>query len=374
MAKATKRKDRRYQIHFRVDGKSFTVIGGTVKEVREKERMKREEIAKGIDSRTGNITLDEYFKEWITQKEGTVKPITVRSYENIYRLHISPVLGKRKIGKITRREVLQWRVAMAEGKSAGTIKLICTVFLQIMREARRGALITNLNAVEDLPPLRVKGERRPARETIHRALTAEEVEVFLRYARKSWYYNAIRFMLNTGVRAGECAGLQWKDIDFKNGMIHIRRTTTRDRKYRPVMSDSPKTKTSRRDIPMNETIRMILQEQLEIGRGFWGNVIPFDGSRIVFPSPRGGLWGSWQAWAICRGIFKRMKADGVNIERFSLHATRDTFISMKLKNGVPINTVKEIAGHASLAMTADLYGHVYEEEKRAAMQAVNGQF
>ena len=35
--------------------------------------------------------------------------------------------------------------------------------------------------------------------------------------------------------------------------------------------------------------------------------------------------------------------------------------------GVPLNVLKELLGHSSYAMTADLYGHIYDEQKKAAM-------
>lgn len=59
-----------------------------------------------------------------------------------------------------------------------------------------------------------------ARETIHRALTEEELKLFLKYAQTDWNYNAICLLLATGMRAGELGALYWSDIDYKT-MLYI---------------------------------------------------------------------------------------------------------------------------------------------------------
>lgn len=65
-----------------------------------------------------------------------------------------------------------------------------------------------------------------------------------------------------------------------------------------------------------------------------------------------------------------MKKDGIEIKHFSPHAFRSTFASLAVRKGMPLNVLKEIMGHTSYAMTADLYGHVYNEQKQEAMNLI----
>lgn len=360
------RADGRIEARFMVEGKRYSVCGKTAAECKKKELAKREAIARGIDSRIGNITLDTYFTEWIAAKEKSVKGQTVYIYAGWYRLHIAPVLGTLKLKAITRRAVIKWRGELAEEKGVKIAARAVMLLHQIMKTAKRDGVINDMSGVEDLPKLRETGEQRPARETIHRALTEEEVRTVLFYMRQSWYYNALRFLFVTGLRCGECAALEWRDVDMKNGVLHVRRTITRDSKGDLIIGDSTKTKTSRRDIPINDNIRAIIEEQREQAELFGGKVFAMDGR--IFPAQNGKIWAAHVLGNTIRDALKRAERDGVHIEHFSPHATRDTFASLAIKKGVPLNTLKEILGHASLAMTADLYGHVYEEQKREAME------
>lgn len=82
-----------------------------------------------------------------------------------------------------------------------------------------------------------------ARDTNHRALTREEQRIFIEFASKSWYYNAMMLMLYTGMRQGEVRGLKWSDFDYRNGVIHVQRTMSYDLENKPVVN-TPKTSTS----------------------------------------------------------------------------------------------------------------------------------
>lgn len=360
------RSDGRIECRFVVEGRRYSVCARTAAECKEKERLKREEIARGIDSRTGNITFGDYFTEWLEQKEKSAKGQTIYIYAGMYRVHIAPTFEKVKMKAITRRMVIQWRGTLAEAKGVKLARRAFILLYQVMKDARRDGVIADTSSVEDLPKLRETGEKRPARETIHRALTEAEIQTVIHYMRNSWYCNALRFLFCTGLRCGECAALEWGDVDMKRGVIHIRRTATRNTDGQTISGGSPKTKSSRRDIPINEDMRAILAEQREQAALFGGNIFRMNGR--VFPAQNGGIWVSSVMRMAIAGALKKAERDGIHIDHFSPHATRDTFASMAIKNGVPLNTLKEILGHASLAMTADLYGHVYEDQKREAMQ------
>lgn len=118
---------------------------------------------------------------------------------------------------------------------------------------------------------------------------------------------------------------------------------------------------------MNEAIRVVISEQMELQRGMHG---VFDLCGFVFPGAYGQMA---QPNAISRRIPEALKKGRsmmpkIEIKPFSVHAFRDTFASRAVRAGIPPNTLKEILGHSSLAMTMDLYAHVSQQDKIKGMK------
>ncbi len=369
MAQIRKRPDGTYEKRFTVNGKRYSVYGATRKECNERELQQRQEIANHTYTRNSTVTLDQYFKEWIEQRAQSLRENSIQRYENLYRVHISPSLGRRKVKDIERREILAFRTKLLRKLSTKTVSLIIETFHSIMQSAVMNEIMTK-NPCSHLPALKKRDNEQEARDTIHRALTKEEIETFFKYAGGSWYYNAFRLMLATGIRAGECLALQWTDIDWKRGTIHIQRTITRDRNARTVIGSNTKTKKSNRYIPINREIRDILKSQHDFYMQYHGNRI-ISMKAPLFENARGGIPNAESMNISIRNILKRSQKAGEPIGHFSTHALRATFASMAAAQGMPLNMLKEILGHNSYAMTADLYCHLYESQSKEKMQSIS---
>ena len=357
-----KRSDGSYEKRVIIKGVRYSVYGRSLNEVRKKAKEKAEQIEAGIYQTNDRITLNRYFKEWIAQKALTVKPATILQYETSYRNNIKPTLGRYRVRDIERRQVVSLLSQIAQSGRIGAASYAKRVIVSILKSAVADDIVAR-NVAAGIPA--IKDERPPARETIHRELTEEELKVFFPLARNSIYYNHFRFMLCTGVRVGECCGLQWQDIDWKRQIIHIRRTVTKNEKGKCILGQTTKTKSSRRDIPINQSIMEVLEEQWCLYRDTHDPVNLID---LVFPKAKEKITSNTDIGnAIIRILRKAMKK-GIKIAPFGVHAFRDTFASRAIRAGVPPNTLKEILGHASLAMTMDLYAHVSKEDKKNAMQ------
>lgn len=367
-ANMRQRPDGTWELRFSVDGKRYSVYGKSQKECRANELQRRKEIEERAYTRNNALTLDGYFDEWIRHKAQTVSENSIGIYTRSYRLHIGPALGKRRIKDIERREVMQFQEAMHKDLSTSTVKMIMTTLHQILKSAVMDEVIPR-NVCDMVPGVKPKATETSARETIHRALTGKEVQTIFKYLEASAYINVFRLLILTGMRVGECCALQWRDIDWKNHVIHIRRTITRNAAGIPVMGHTTKTRKSARDIPINGEIEKILRRQRDIYEDLYGGTVqPMDAR--VFNNEHGGILSTHRIGdALCVAL-KRAEKDGENIPHFSLHAFRDTFASMAAQNGMDMNVLKEILGHASLAMTSDLYCHIYEDQKQKAMQMV----
>lgn len=359
-------KNGRYEKRFTVDGVRYSVYGKTPKECMTKELEKRKGLEEGSYKRNSSITFGEYFKEWSESKAKTIAPATMTNYLRAYRNHIKKALGACKVQKIERRQVIAIRDTVAEtiGISAGnTVHIVVSM---VLKSAMLDEIIKT-NPAEHIPQIKRKGTK--ITERTHKALTPDEVKVFLEATKNSWYYNAFRFMLSTGVRCGECGALRWNDIDYTRGVIHIRRTITRDAKRELVIGDRAKTEHSERDIPLNAEMKSVLEAQREQNRIAMGGVIPFD--RPIFANTRGGLICASTLDGVIKSRLKKVIKEGANIHIISIHALRDTFASMCARKGVPMNVLKELLGHTSYTMTADRYAQVYEDEKTESMEQLN---
>ncbi len=344
------------------DGKRYSVSGKTIEECKEKEQKKRQALERG--SYTGNpeITLDAFFKEWQRAREGAVKASSLSREKSMYKV-ISKTLGRTRVCKIERRQVQAFQDSLKEKYHTNYINSL----LKLLTSILAAAVIDDI--IEKNPCYGIKSLKRTepeARETIHRALTLEETDTFFQVAKKqdSWFYDLYDFLINTGCRIGEAGALQRQDIDIRNNVIHIRRTVTATETGREI-GTSAKTENSKRDIPMNAEIRAILQRQGQRNVDLFGESV-ISMTDTVFKAINGGLV---TADVIRRDIMRILKE--TDIEYFSVHAFRDTFATRAIESGMNPQTLKEILGHGSYAMTMDLYGHVMENTKQKEMDLVS---
>lgn len=343
------------------DGKRYSVAGRTVDECKAKEEQKKKEIARMAYTSNANITLAEYFEEWQRSRDGVVKVSTIKKDKSLFTI-ISPDLGTVKICKLEKRQIQRLQDSLKEKYATNYSNAVMKLLNCLLKAAVIDGIIER-NPASGIKTLKMT--ETPARETIHRALTQEETEEFFKTAavRNSWFYDLYEFLINTGCRIGEAGALQRSDVDFKNNVIHIRRTITQGESGIEI-GDSPKTKTSKRDIPMNTAIRTALQRQEQRNREVFGESVISMNDRY-FKSLRGNLISSTE---IIRDMKATLKDTG--IEYFTPHAFRDTFATRAIEAGMNPQTLKEILGHSSFSMTMDLYAHVMENTKQKEMNLI----
>lgn len=156
-------------------------------------------------------------------------------------------------------------------------------------------------------------------------------------------------LITSGLRRGECLGLQWRDIDYENATINIERAVT----YTPesgILVSAPKTANSIRVIPIMDSAMQLLnllkhkQERSEKGHDL-SHAFIFGKQDDVF-SPRDP-----------NAVTRRMKrfVRSVGLPDFSPHDLRHTCASLLLSSGTDIKSVQEILGHADARTTLNYY-------------------
>lgn len=344
------------EYRFVIDGKRYSVTAKSIRELNQKEQDLRMKIALGDPKRASLLKLDDYFVKWQAEKRTTQKASTIRVYETIYKNHVKKALGSKPMGDIQKEEILE---LMTGAKTPYTANRILKLITAVMNDAVRD------DVIDKSPSQNIRRMREPASvavNTTHRALTIEEQKLLMQELKSEWLYEVFALMLATGMRGGEACGLQWDDIN--SNVIHVKRTASTNEAGKLIYGP-PKTSSSERDIPMNETIRSIIEAQ-KIKHDSMDAKSPF-----VFLSLRGlSLYTRALADPLERAV-KRLNAKGIDMPKIASHALRDTFATRFIEAGGSMHTLKTLMGHATLAMTMDLYAHVLPNTKQEEMDRIH---
>ena len=304
------------------------------------------------------LTLAEYAEKWMAgHVEKNLRPSTYDGYRHQLDRHILPALGHRPLAEITRVEVKEFAYRkIEEGLSGVSVRDYMRCLSSIMNHAKEDGLRTD-NPAEK--PGRFVKAGRPGENAGF--LTPEESRQFL--ISMATHFPAdvplLLTFLRTGLRRGELLGLQWADIDLQREHITVSRSI--DSKGRLSLPKNGRT----RKIDVSRQLFAVLyahRRRQAIEADAAGRPFPV----WVFPSSTGtamngsNLWDRFQKWIGKAGIRK-----------IRLHDLRHSFVSQLLASGAPPSYVKEQAGHSSIQITVDVYGHAIPGANRGAINALD---
>ncbi len=180
------------------------------------------------------------------------------------------------------------------------------------------------------------------------------------------------------MRIGEIRGLQWKNVDFKNHLIHVRTTLKYGGKGKGYRLDTPKSESSERSIYMLPDIAELLsnertlQSRRKIMAGdYWE---PCEGLEdLVFTTSNGRPLHVSKVNIEIKKIQQAMIDDGINMPPITPHLIRHMFATRCLEKGIPPKVVQDILGHSTIEMTLDTYSHVlpdFNEKEMMKLQDV----
>ena len=357
-----KRKDGRWEGrytagHDPVTGKQVfkNVLGKTQVEVKEKLQKALAQAGKIDFAKTGKYTVEAWMNEWFENvAKIRVRPSSHQTYRGYIDHHIAPNIGNIPLEKLTtmdlqklyRKLLNKGRVDRVEAKdqpkglSAKTVRNINQVISSAMDFAVAQKIIPeNPCKAVALPKVEHKEMQ---------TIPAEQLQAFLQEAKATGVYEMYYIELATGLRRGELLGLKWQDIDWKNGIIKVRRQVAR---VDGQIVEAPlKTKNSYRTVTISQQAIEVLKQQKEKTN-----------DEYVFPSPNGGPISPDSV----NNMLKRVLARA-GIPKVRFHDLRHTFATIALQNGVDIKTVSGMLGHFSAGFTLDTYAHVTTAAQKEA--------
>ncbi len=180
---------------------------------------------------------------------------------------------------------------------------------------------------------------------------------------------AMSILLYMGLRVGELAGLEWKDIDFEERTMSICRSTN----YIPRVGEytkAPKTQKSKRKLFLPDKIYNLLMEykkEYDREKERLGDAW-IDRDRIIC---------SWNGKPTYSGTFNNWLTDILvtnGIRRVTPHSLRHTCLTFQLRSGIAPQTVAKWAGHSSTSVTLNTYAHFLQEDSNECAKFINTAF
>lgn len=314
-----------------------------------------------------NITLEEWLKEWMkVYKKPYISPRTYQGYVEKSKT-ILEHLGNMQLQKIELYHLQKFISDLQnEGKSPKSLRH----YYSILKMCFDDAIMCRHISLNPTRNLKLPSMRRKELNI----MTKEEQLVFERFMKKYRMGTAYIVLVNTGLRAGELSGLTWKDVDFENKALYVRRgmqkITTYDDDFNKVKRERKvtdvKTENSYRVVPMLDKVVRILQEYkkkvqaeqeelAELGEGFKDD-------DFIFKTKYNHPITSEYLRKTCQGICKSN-----NFRKVGIHELRHTFATRSIEAGIDLRVLQEILGHASYSTTADIYVHILGQVKLSQM-------
>lgn len=334
------------------------------------------DIEKGNVAHGNSITFEDFTEIWkrdYGSKE--LAPTTYSRYVAILNTRILPYFGKFKLDKIKPTDIMKFydllekdtQLVRKQGNNGAKTKkpLSGKTILEhhrLLRAMLHKAVYWQLivaNPAERVQPPKARKPKRKSYDDEQTKILLENLELLSIEDTK--YKVAIILTVFTGVRLGELMGLEWQDVDFKNGIISVNRSS----QYLAdigVFTKVPKTESSIREIAIPEFIISLLEEyklwyeeQKAIYGELWTNsdrlFVQADG-KPMHPS------------TISKWFVKYVGQIGLPVINF--HGLRHTNASLLVAQNVDIAVVSARLGHAQISTTLDFYVHPLLSHNRKA--------
>lgn len=292
-------------------------------------------------------TIREIALAWKSDKQRYVKQSTYAAYVLILENHLLPSLGDYESlsEKLVQEFVLQ---KLENGLCVKTVKDILIVLKMVMKFGVKNEW---MNYCEwDI--------KYPTSETNKdlEVLTIAHHKKILDFIKENFTFRnlGIYISLTTGLRIGEICGLKWSDIDVCNETITVRRTIERiyiiegDCKHTELVINTPKTKNSCREIPMNkELLAMVKPLKKVVNNEFY---VVTNEEKPTEPRTYRNYY------------YRLMKR--LEIPRLKYHGLRHSFATRCIESNCDYKTVSVLLGHANITTTLNLYVHPNMEQKK----------
>lgn len=307
----------------------------------------------------------DYLDQWLKIVKSTIKLITYASYVDAVEKRIKPYFREQGItlADLQASDIQRFYTIQLERVKPTTVIYYHAVIHRALKYAVKTDLILS-NPADKVD--------RPRKEAFQAGFyDKDELNALFGAVKGSQLEIPVMLAGFYGLRRSEVLGLKWDAIDFNNNTITIRHTITTfkvDGKQVTVASDTTKTKSSMRTLPLvplfRERLLALKAEQQEnqrlSGRSYDMRYIDYICVDEI---------GDLTAPNYITGAFpKLLERNGLRRIRF--HDLRHSCASMLLANGVAMKQIQEWLGHSDFSTTANIYAHLDYNSKLSSAEAM----
>lgn len=333
-------------LYFGIDGKfkssklkysniNKNIIIGKFKDGRLNEEL-------GISAANNIPTINELISEVMISKSKVLKHKTIKAYQVTCRTKIIPYFDNVLVSNVKPIDIKKFHDSMIDkGLGRGTLNLARI----LLKEVFELAIInewTTINPIKMVSMPKFKSEKKK-----QKPFTLDEIDLLLDSTNGA-FRNFLGISFFTGMRSGELLALKWDDVDFQSDTISITKTIA------DGIINSPKTKSSYRDIEMLDMARKYLElQKLETGLS---NSYVFLNGKNTFYSANNYFYD-----------FLKRTLKKLGLEQRSPHNTRHTFASLMLNNGIDSMWVSNTLGHENINITLSIYAHYMPKKEKMSI-------
>ena len=289
------------------------------------------------------MTVSEWMEIWLETYKGDLKPSSIVAYRFAIK-RIVASCGTIKLRNLRPMHIARLMTSLRErGLSQSSQQTTLLVFGSALRQAVREKMIAESPADGVKPPRKVPRQ--------FAVIDRPDFPRFVEAANATGYGRELVFLLLTGLRVGELRGLRWEDVDFKRGVIHVRKQI--GIAYSRYYETEPKRDEIRDIVLPGEAVRILqaqrvaqAEDKLKAGAAWVEDALS---KNRVFRQHDGRFHNKQNLESAMRRVSEAM---GVKL---TPHSLRHSHAVAALRSGVDPKTVQHNLGHKSAAMTLDIY-------------------
>ena len=298
-------------------------------------------------------TIREIAAAWKEYKRPYVKQSTMAAYVLILENHILPTFGEDN--SLPEHSVQAFVLHKIEsGLSTKSVKDILIVLKMVMKFGVKKEWMTYYEWDIKYPP--------NSENKVLDVLSVSNHRKILNHIQSHFTFMGlgIYISLNTGLRIGEICSLKWSDINVTDGILTVNRTIERiyiiegEKKHTELVINTPKTKNSCREIPMNKELLGMLKPLKKVVNDDY--YILTNDERPIEPRTY-------------RNYYKRLM-EKLDIPKLKYHGLRHSFATRCIEVGCDYKTVSVLLGHSNISTTLNLYVHPNMEQKKRCIDKV----
>ena len=292
-------------------------------------------------------TVKEIAAAWKEDKRPYVKRSTMAAYVLILENHVLPYFGESNSlqEQAVQAFVLQ---KLGTGLSVKTVKDILIVLKMVMKFGVKNEWMTYSEWDIKYPTTSANKELDVLSVINHRKI--------LNYIQGHFTFTGlgVYISLNTGMRIGEICALKWGDINAEEGIISVHRTIERiyiiegEKKHTELVIDTPKTKNSRREIPMSKDLLAIIKPLKKVVNDEF--YVLTNDERPTEPRTYRNYYNALM--------------EKLGVPKLKYHGLRHSFATRCIEAGCDYKTVSVLLGHSNISTTLNLYVHPNMEQKK----------